>query len=406
MPDIIWNFNKFMNQDFKSLSIGLTPSGHIHVGFLSTLACAFMYLREHPKTHLIITSVENSLSTDAAKYNEVPLKFQYLIQGKLVLPADTKQMKKRDLTMHKVIGEVNDVIWKLIHVFDDNTSEERKRIRETFIPPEHKRLLEEKEHKIFHLFGTQIYIYSFLKVLNKDHRFRIHMTKALCDYDFARTIAPITGINIMRKDFGNCITIGKKRYQPKCYKVPVRLYCPDCKKICPDWAVVVNGHPFHPGPHLAARCANEQCKRGSAGLYYDKFVYISLKEGFEHAELHFMLNSMRDFFDPFKADCHIFGGDYFQLEYEHSKLRAIDRVSDMFRYLEKKTNQSKSIFGGPLITMEGRKMSKSGASLKLSQIRKIGLVFRRIVSMLEEARANNYEGGLQIEYKEIIRNAA
>lgn len=144
MAKLIWDFNKFMSRNYSSLSMGLTPSGHLHLGFLSTLACALMYLKEHPKAHLTITNVENSLASRLEKYNGVPLRFQYLEEGDLIIPKNYREMKKRNTAAHRVHGELTSLIWQLIQAFDKHTTSEIKIIKKSFIPPKHKKYLLEK----------------------------------------------------------------------------------------------------------------------------------------------------------------------------------------------------------------------------------------------------------------------
>ena len=387
--------------------MGLTPSGHIHLGFLTTLACAFMYLKEHPGTHLIITNIENSLSSSVEKYSGVPLRFQYIEEGELLIPTDYAQLKKRNIAGQRVQGEITNLIWKLASMFDKETTSQLKVIKKSFIPPKHKRWLEEREHKVFHLFGNQIYVYSFMRVLEKDRSFRNNILRYLVDNEFAQIVAPMCSTSPKWKNFGDQMRVGERRYQATCFQIPVRLYCPNCHMICKDWAVVVFGHPQHTGPTFAAPCKNVDgdCPRALKHPGYDGYVYKSVKEDLDLVEFHFMLDPMRDFFDPFKADCHIYGGDYFQLP-NAKGVTGAQKVKKMFDYIEAKTGQKKFLFGGPLITMGGEKMSKSGKAFNIKDIKDIKKVFKNTVHQLELARSKNYPKGIQIEYTEIMKKAS
>jgi hypothetical protein len=406
MTEVIWDFNEFMSKEFKSLSMGLTPSGYLHVGFLSTLACALMYLKEHPNAHLIITNVENSLSSWPEKYNGVPLRFQYIEDGDLLLPKNYQELKKRNTAGKVVQNEIHDLIWRLTAIFDKRTKKEKEDIKRAFIPPKDKRWLELKENKVHHIFGAHIYVYSFLSVLERDRAFKNNMIKFLSDFDFAKVIGPLCGLQPAVNVFGNQVVNERGRYKAVCFIIPARLYCPDCYELCPEYAVVVLKHPLHPGPTLAAMCKNRECKRGRMEGGSDGYVYQNMQESLENIEFHFMLNSMRDFFNPFTADCHIFGGDYFQLEYNHSGMKAIDKISDMFRFMEQKTGQRKAFFGGPLVTIDGVKMSKSSMAFNIRDIKDIEQAFLNIVTILETARSKSYPKGLQISYEDIIHRAA
>ncbi|MBT3297741.1 hypothetical protein HN385_02360 [archaeon] len=407
MASLIWDFNEFMTRNFKSLAMGLTPSGHIHLGFLSTLACAFMYLREHPHTHLTITNIENSLSSSVEKYNGVPLRFQYLEEGDLLIPKDYNQLISRNSAGRRVQGEITSLIWKLAAMFDETTEDEKRKIKKSFIPPKHKRFLELKENKVFHVFGTQIYVYSFMRMLEKDRAFRRKMIKNLTDFEFAKQVAPMCGIKPRWKRFASQVKIGTKIYQANCFQIPVRLYCPNCHQLCRDWAVMVFGHPYHHGPTLAAPCKNTRgnCPRALKTVGYDGYVYRNLKQELDMTEFHFMLDPMRDFYDPFKADCHIYGGDYFQLP-NIKGITGAQKIKIMFDYLEEKTGQQKFLFGGPLITIKGEKMSKSGQAFNIKDIKNIKKAFKNIMKKLEKVRSETYPNGIQVEYTEIMKNVA
>lgn len=404
MTQLILDFNDFMRRDFRSLSIGLTPSGNIHLGFLVTLSCALLYLREHPKAHLIITSVENSLSQFVDKYNNYPLRFQYLENGQAAVPEDLGQFHKRHSIAQAVMKEVNTLIWQLVSILDQQTQQELRRIKDSFILPKDKKWLRSKENKVFHLFGTQIYIYDFLDVLQRDKTFRARMAACFAQPLFAQAVAPMA-MAAREWRWRKTMKYSDRRdkvYPVTSYKVPLRLYCPTCKRLCPDWAQIFFGHPQQRGPTLGAPCENQECPKAQQR---DPFVYQNLKEDLAETELHFMLNSMRDFFDPFYADCHVFGGDYFQVQYSQG-VTAIDKIKPMFDYLEAKTKQQKSIFGGPLITMGDRKMSKSGTTFRMNEMEKIRPVFQRIIYFLEEMRAGVIPTQLRLDYQRIIGNAA
>lgn len=406
MAKVIWDFNEFMQSRFNSLSMGLTPSGHLHLGFLSTLACALMYLKEHPQCHLIITNVENSLSSRLEKYNALPLQFQTIEEGELAIPADFNQWKRRNSAASKVHNELMDLIWQLIKIFDDRTRNEKKKIKQAFIPPKHKRFLNLKENTIFHFFGTQVYIYSFLKILQKDRIFKNNMMKFLCDPKFAQIVGPMCGIDGKVKWFGGHVIRNGKKFKPYAFQVPIRLYDQKTKELSKEWSRVVFGHPDFNGPVLAAQPRSIPKLKGGGDQGYDKYIYHSLKEGMGMGEFHFLLDPMRDFFNPFKSECHIFGGDYFQLEYYQSGMKAIDKVQKMFEYMESKTGQEKAFFAGPLITMEGKKMAKSGMSFNIKDLKKIKPVFLNIVRLLELSRSKTYKKGLQLEYTELLKRTA
>ena len=66
----------------------------------------------------------------------------------------------------------------------------------------------------------------------------------------------------------------------------------------------------------------------------------------------------------------------------------------------------KYFFGGPLILMNGRKMSKSGEAFNIQDIDNITKVFKNIIKVLEEKRLESTPDGILLEYKEIIKKVA
>lgn len=181
-----------------------------------------------------------------------------------------------------------------------------------------------------------------MRILQKDRGFKNKLLRFITDPNFAKVVGELCGLKGKIRNFGDKIRVGNKDYQPIAFQIPVRLYCPNCHNLCPEWAKIVNKHPHHPGPHFAALCKNVgKCPRADMEPGYDGYVWVNPKDHLDMTEFHFMLDPLRDFISPFKADCHIFGGDYFQLTYEHSGVRAIDKIERMFRYAEAKTGQRK-----------------------------------------------------------------
>ena len=406
MVKLIIDFNEFMEKKYSSLAMGYTPSGFLHVGFLTTLACAFMYLKEHPNTRLIITNIENSLSNKLSKYQGVPLRFQYLEERGLAIPKDVSQMHKRNSAARAVQRELNDLIWKLVTSFDQKTTQEIKRLDRLAIPASHKDWLLQKENRLYHVFDSHIISLSFVHVLENSSNFRRLFMSTFLDPRFAEISSVLTGIDPKAKRIGNAVIKGEKRYEPFGFAVPIRLYCPNCYQVSATWASIVTGHPTFGEPTLATLCANKSCKRNISKID-DGFILQKVISGPpELMEVHFMADPIRDFFEPFYADCHIFGGDYFQLEYERSGMTAISKIEALFSYMEGKTNQQKHIFCGPLITMDGRKMSKSDTAFNIKDIPNVKKAFINIIEVLENYRAQKVPGPLQMDYREIIRRAA
>lgn len=397
MVQLIWRFNEFMERKFSTLSMGLTPSGHLHVGFLTTLACALLYLKEHPGTKLIITNIENSLSSRLEKYNNVPLRFQYIKDGDLMLPEDYRSLRKRDRVTWRIHMELSDLIWKLIQAMDQRTSAERKAIDSSAIPPEHKRILDGRENRILRFMDSPILVFSFSEVLRKDGRFSSRLKRWLTDYEFSEVVAPMLGIKPRLGYFGSKIAMGEKLHRPRQFTVPIRLYCPACNHLTGSWASVVTGHPSFGKPTLVAKCKSFGCKNS------EQYVTENLDGPMELAEFHFLLDPMRDFLPPFQAEAHIFGGDYFQLEYSRSGMKAIDKVASMFAYMERKTGQEKVLFGGPLITIGGKKMSKTQQAFNIKDVPDITKAFLEIVDYLEDIRHKDMPRGFQIEYDQLVR---
>lgn len=405
MVNIIWKFNDFLNSRFDTISMGFTPSGNIHIGFLVTLACSLYYLKENPKTNLIITNIENSLDTRINKYGAVPLRFQEIHEGILNIPTSFKNLNSRNLITKKIQSEVNDLIWKLTKIFDKNTDKNKLAISNFQLNKSEKKILISKENKIHNFLSSKIKVYSFLSIFNKDKKFRKKFIENFMDLEFAKSISILTGLNDTQiRNFGNKINKNNKLYSPKYYNVPIRLYCPDCKKLTPKWAKLIFSHPNLSGPTFGAMCENisGKCPRALNEIEFDKYVFNSINNDLSNLEFHFMLDPIRDFYKPFKSDCHIFGGDYFQLKYTNSNDTGIDRLKKIFELIEKKTGEHKSFFGGPLILMDGMKMSKSGDALNIKDLSNISSIFKNIIKILEEIRSDNINKEFKIDYKDII----
>ncbi len=55
MGEIIkFDFKEFRNRDYTALSMGIKPSGDLHLGSIATLMSGFLYLKEHPNSTLNI----------------------------------------------------------------------------------------------------------------------------------------------------------------------------------------------------------------------------------------------------------------------------------------------------------------------------------------------------------------
>lgn len=394
MPRLIWDFNKFMDHKFKWLALGLVPSGKLHLGFLTTLACGLMYLKEHPGSHLLITTIENTIPK---RDMNLPMMFNYFSDDRFIAPTSYEEVKKRSSAAQRLNKELKDIIWKLIQAFDQTTKKEKLAVKKSAIPKKLKRLLEQREHSVFHFFGSHIYIFSFTKVLNSSLALQKQFMRYLTDPEFVQRISPTLG-KIGPFDKGTLV--GDKKYNPQAFRVPLKLFCPDCKYLTP-FAKVVLGHPLYRKPTLVSVCENRDCPRGSDKNPNNRRVIQPMND-FSKVQFLFFVDPMRDFFEPFYADCHIFGGDYFQI-YTEGGNNSVSVINNMFSYMEGKTGQHKTLFGGPLIMYKGEKMSKTGKAFYLSEVENVKNVFLNICSHLEDTRSKTFPKGLQIEYRKLLR---
>ncbi len=402
MVRLITELDEFFNSEFESISLGLTPSGNLHLGFLVTLACAFIYLREHPKTSLTITTLENTLDAAVDKYNNMPIRFQNLGEnGKLEVPENLNIYNQKKLISSKITAELKDLVWKLVQIFDNKTKEEIKKIQALNIPKEHKKNLEKKENTIYHIFSNNIYIYSLLNIIETNKSFKREMTKLFTDPKSITILNDLRGLDKNIQNYGKIVHYNKKEYQPKFMYLPIRLFCPECKNICNEWCKLILGHPEFQGPKFLSFCKNF----GKCNIAENRIpVIVDPKNEIEKVEFYFMLGVVRDFFKPFKADCRIFGGDYFQLKSKVTQRSAVDRLIPIVEYLEKIKNQNKAFFGGPLILMDGEKMSKTNKSFKIKDIENITKTFLEIIKKIEGIRKNKSE--MKIEYKDVLPKKA
>ena len=402
MVKIITNFNEFIDSNFNTISLGLTPSGNLHLGFLTTLACAFLYLKYNPRSKLIITTLENTLDANIVKYNNLPIRFQYLSEdGKLEVPENLNQINEKRVISKKVTAEIKDLIWKLVQIFDNKTKEEISAIRkyENLSKTDKNNLLK-KQNSIFHLFSNNIYVYSLLDIFEKNKNFRRDIAKILTNPEDIIVINKLAGLDSSIKNFGKpVIADNKKEYQAKFQSIPIRIFCPECKYICNEWGKVVYGHPEFGSPKFVSTCKN---KNNCSLAKQEKLIVLEPREDMNKIELYFLLGIIRDFYKPFKADCRVFGGDYFQIQSLDTGKSTAERLSNTVNYFEKKTGQSKTFFGGPLITIDGKKMSKTNVTFHVKDIENITKSFINIVKMLEKLKLENISQGIQLDYREIL----
>jgi hypothetical protein len=433
MVKVTYSLKEFLSNEYDSISMGLTPSGDIHLGTLFTFCLGLFYLKEHKRSRLVITTVENSTDSRKSKYNYLPLKVQYLNNGQLTQkPTNWGKVTITD----RVHRDVKSLMWQLTKVFDKKTRNERNSVtkRVKYLKTRFSReigkirqfdldILQEKENAVFTMFSPRVRVLSFLHTAPNHAKFVNATKKLLRSEELMRPISRAilgTGCYVRREEkIETRVGRNKQETTVTVHSVPIYLYCPDCNQITSQGALYYPLYSRRMGPYrteveiikdcLVASCKNQKCLSHSSRF---KPIVVRLHE-INKMELHYLFNSYRDFFDPFKADAHIFGGDYgdsFRFGDSGKKsVPPIQKVAKMFEVLEQATGEKeRTIYIGGMITREGQKLSKSdpNVTFKISEVRKLKKLFANIVKQIEALKEVEIEDDiLRIEYENIIRNA-
>ncbi|MCA9459982.1 MAG: hypothetical protein KC550_05535, partial [Nanoarchaeota archaeon] len=245
-----------------------------------------------------------------------------------------------------------------------------------------------------------IYIYNLLNAFEENKNFRRDIAKILTNPEDIVIINRLAGLDSSVKNFGKPIMAdNKKEYQAKFQSIPVRIFCPECKFICNEWTKVVYGHPEFGSPKFVSTCKNkENCSLAKE----EKLIILEPRNDTDKIELYFLLGILRDFFKPFKADCRVFGGDYFQIQSLNTGKSTADRLSEVVNYFENKTGQSKTFFGGPLITVDNEKMSKTSKTFQIKDLDNISKTFINIVNIIEKIKLENTNDNIKLDYLDLV----
>lgn len=71
-------------------------------------------------------------------------------------------------------------------------------------------------------------------------------------------------------------------------------------------------------------------------------------------------------------------------------------------YFENKTGQSKTFFGGPLITVDNEKMSKTSKTFQIKDLDNISKTFINIVNIIEKIKLENTNDNIKLDYLDLV----
>ena len=328
-------------------------------------------------------------------------------------------------------------MWQLTKVFDKKTKAEKqsakKRIvflRDHFFREVKKvrdfdvDILQEKENAVFTMFSApRIRVLSFLHTAPNHTRFVNATKKMLRSRQLMRQISREilgAGSYVERKEKIETQT-GRDKQETEVivHSVPIYLYCPDCNRLTSQGALYYPLYSKRGGPYkteieiikdcLVSHCKNQECLSKRSRF---KTLVTKLHE-IDKMEFHYLFDPYRDFFAPFKADAHIFGGDYgdsfIHVRSGKKSTPPVQKVAKIFEILEQATGEKeKTIYVGGMITRDGQKLSKSdpNVTFRIRDLKKIKKIFANIIKQIEALREVEIEDDiLRIEYEKIIRNA-
>ncbi len=89
---IITKLSDFLEKEYDSIALGISPSGHIHPGFLLVLSVVLIYLKKHPKCKLKITITDVSRPQRVEVHDYFPLRLRKSpLTGKPLIKTTSKE---------------------------------------------------------------------------------------------------------------------------------------------------------------------------------------------------------------------------------------------------------------------------------------------------------------------------
>ena len=376
MAQTITSFEDLVSQEFKSLSMGIRPSGKVHLGSLITLLSGLLYMKEHPETRFEIQVMD--LDYD---FNRGPVFTPYLY---LAGPEGSGQSAREYLR-----GELATICEVAA---DELRTAKRENIRVLYF----SEFLMDREALNF-----------FTDILTDPERLGA-MTTELFDENKKGKV-PVSGIcpgchtsvngysspRFARSKSDKLIKklarfVDTSNPIPEAKRIERIEVCnQELQKITTEIDVVTGGRPVNARYFMNSSCYNQAC-------IMDQYA-VDLRQPGTY-NIHFMVDPIRDALQTsarLRNDLHIFGGDYANPTGE----RKVPRVLRIQRAMEAIGLKGTDAYIGPLVLAEGKKMGKSlgnGSIVKVQDEKNL----RRTIQVLSEMIHENHR---EIDYKEIER---
>jgi hypothetical protein len=411
MSEVIKNLNEFLNKKYKIISIGISPSGHIHPGFLFVLCVGLFYLKKNPDAKLNITNCDMSRPTNIKKHRYIPL--SYRAEGNQMITQVTHNELKNfvglvcnefdAITRSELINErLKEIENQLRHIegrifleiskdwLDEITfkklthkyGKEFPNLKEIEI---YKEGLIEERKKISVMnpddfIVNRVYISKFSDMI-KQNPFRNRIIQILKDEKKSAEIVNLLEGNI------------KSKPNPREYKVPLYGICPVCKRTVESKLKVVLERELNLAFEFICEDKGEvNCPNKNKATYY------GLDEGIDLFEYDFLFDPIRDIYGPMKSDCHLFGGDYDENVYKIQKITSlVRRVTD---------KNVPDYFITSTIMNGDKKLSKSDFSLPLSFDENAKMYWKRIIKILFYYIKNQKDIPENIQANELFASSA
>jgi lysyl-tRNA synthetase class I len=279
MGEIIrFDYKEFQDRDYSILSMGIKPSGNLHLGSVVALTNGFLYLKDNPDSKLNIGVMD--LDFDVRRGDDF-------------------------LSFYNSPDK-----WNCHRYAKEHTKSEIEEVSRT-------------GSECLGLDSKRINIRYFSDMLNDEGLMKMFVRIAM-DRDLCRGVKKAIADRSGRS-----------------YKVPFSPICPECGRSNSNFAVVSRENET-----LKGKCSNSGCEVED----YE----VSLKDKGSY-NIHYLIDPIRDVSRSFKADVHIFGGDY-DTPWGEKKISRTERVMNVMGLFSRKTPD---IYLGPVFTVNGKKMSKT-----------------------------------------------
>lgn len=387
---IIIDFNEFLKKEYKIISLGISPSGHIHPGFLLVLSIALIYLKQHPTAVLKITNCDLSRPTNVEKHEYIPLRYRKAFFTKRLITATTHKelLNFTNLLCNEFDAATYNALMRILK--PSLETNEFYQIKRTF-PATYREIIKpaldtgnlELIPKIIQNEVTnesirkRVLIFKFSDELKKPP-FRTKISRILLDYNQSQKAMQILEKNYLPEN-------------PQLYTAPIYGVCPRCKRTVGAKAKITR-QKERSGYNLAFQFYCED--KGNINCNTRTPQFIDINWGLDNFEYDFLFDPVRDLYEPFITNCHIFGGDY---------VENIKKIQNITSALAKETDKIPDYYVAPIIMNGNRKLSKSDISIPLAFRKDAKIFWKTIIKYLYTSLENNTKISLQIQASELFR---